>query len=126
MKNEESLELVVTLKAPRPQGNRGNRTRKETAGIGEALPGASSSPTDPLLTPRENEVMACFSEGMLYKETAFKLGISYSSVHNHQHEIYLKYHVTNKIEAVARWMQGRQINKRSAWLSERPDTLKPT
>ena len=61
-----------------------------------------------MLTPRENEVMQCFAEGMPYKEAACKLGISESTVHNHQHEIYVKYHVTNKIEALAKWQQRRR------------------
>ena len=72
----------------------------------QGTPGGSA--IDTMLTPRENEVMECFAEGMPYKEAACKLGISESTVHNHQHEIYVKYHVTNKIEALAKWEQRRR------------------
>ena len=53
-----------------------------------------------LLTDREEEVIRCFAKGLLYKETAAELGISYSTVHKHQHNIFKKFHVTNRTEAI--------------------------
>jgi len=44
--------------------------------------------------------MRCFAKGLLYKETAAELGISYSAVHKHQHNIFKKYDVTNRTEAM--------------------------
>jgi two-component system, NarL family, nitrate/nitrite response regulator NarL len=83
-------------------------TRRESKMREVKKDAVGGSAIDPALTPRENEVMACFAEGMPYKEAASKLGISESTVHHHQHEIYLKYRVTNKIEAFARWQERRR------------------
>ena len=46
---------------------------------------------NPLLTDRENEIMALLEEGFLDKEIADKLGISYSTVHFHLHNIFPKF-----------------------------------
>src|SRR2546429_4448495 len=50
----------------------------------------SDSPEDRQLTKRETEVMRCFAKRLLYKETAEKLGISFSMVNKHQHSIFRK------------------------------------
>ena len=55
------------------------------------------------LSRRDNEVMRCFVEGLLYKEIAERLGISYSAVHKHQHRIFLKLGVSNRAEAICKW-----------------------
>src|SRR5207249_1526656 len=78
------------------------RYRRSAARNG-ANDGAQSSRGDhgdARLTKRENEVMRCFAKGLLYKETAAELGISYSAVHKHQHNIFKKYDVTNRTEAM--------------------------
>lgn len=56
-----------------------------------------------VLTVRENQIMQLFAQGLLYKEIADKLAISYSSVHKYQHNIFVKLHVSNRIEAIAKW-----------------------
>ena len=56
-----------------------------------------------LLSPRENEVIRCFAQGLLYKETADALRISYSAVHKHQHKAFLKLGATNRSEAIRKW-----------------------
>src|SRR5882724_7835682 len=43
------------------------------------------------LTRREKDVMRLLAHGLLYKEIAGKLGISYSAVHKHQHNIFKKF-----------------------------------
>ena len=53
-----------------------------------------------LLTPREKQVLSRFADGLLYKEIADELGISYSAVHKYQQKIFAKLHVTNRTEAV--------------------------
>ena len=58
-----------------------------------------------LLTQREMEVMRCLAQGLLYKEIAEKLGLSYSAVHKHQHRIFLKLGVTNRSEAIRAWLR---------------------
>jgi len=52
------------------------------------------------LSQRDNEVMSYLEEGLLYKEIADKMGISYSAVHKHQHRIFLKLRVSNRAEAI--------------------------
>jgi DNA-binding NarL/FixJ family response regulator len=56
-----------------------------------------------LLTEREEDVMRRLGKGRLYKEIADELGISFSAVHKHQHNIFLKLHVGNRTEAILRW-----------------------
>ena len=60
-----------------------------------------------LLTDREEEVIRCFAKGLLYKETAAELGISYSTVHKHQHNIFVKLHVSNRTEAIRAWYSAK-------------------
>lgn len=57
------------------------------------------------LTARENEVIRCFSYGLLYKETADRLRISYSAVHKHQHKAFRKLGATNRSEAIRTWWE---------------------
>ena len=47
--------------------------------------------------------MGCFAKGLLYKETADELRISYSTVHKHQHSAFVKLHVANRTEAIVKW-----------------------
>ena len=56
------------------------------------------------LTNRENEVMSYQANGLLYKEIAEKLHISYSAVNQHLHNIYVKLQVNNGREAMRKWL----------------------
>jgi DNA-binding NarL/FixJ family response regulator len=58
------------------------------------------------LTDRENEVMSGLARGLLYKEVASELGISYSTVHKHQHSIFVKLGAGNRTEAVTKWVSS--------------------
>ena len=53
-----------------------------------------------LLSPREKEVLDLTAKGLLYKEIAVQLGISFRTVRQHLHKIYEKLHVQNKTEAI--------------------------
>ena len=53
-----------------------------------------------LLSPREKEVLHALSKGMLYKEIADELGISFHTVRQHIGKIYEKLHVQNRTEAI--------------------------
>ncbi len=55
------------------------------------------------LTKRETAVMECLAKGLLYKQIAGELGITFSTVHKHQQNIFRKLHVSNRTEAIARW-----------------------
>jgi DNA-binding NarL/FixJ family response regulator len=65
---------------------------------------ASSEPTADL-SARESEVLDCLSQGLIYKEIAEKLGISYETVHTYIRRIYEKLQVRTRTEAVAKFLR---------------------
>lgn len=68
---------------------------------------ANPSKTNLPLSPREREVLAGLADGLLYKEISQKLGVSYATVHKHQHNIFKKLHVSNRSEAIRIWLNKR-------------------
>jgi DNA-binding NarL/FixJ family response regulator len=58
------------------------------------------NPEAAVLTPRETEVLNLIAKGLLYKEIADELGISFHTVRQHIGKIYEKLHVQNKTEAI--------------------------
>lgn len=52
------------------------------------------------LTQREKEVLELTAKGLLYKEIAHELGISFGTVRQHLYKVYEKLHVQNKTEAI--------------------------
>lgn len=52
------------------------------------------------LTPREKEVISCVAAGMFNKEIAYCLRIREDTVKNHLSNIYRKFHVNDRTEAV--------------------------
>jgi DNA-binding NarL/FixJ family response regulator len=67
-------------------------------------PAVSNDPTENLST-REQEVLDCLSQGLIYKEIAEKLGISYETVHTYIRRIYEKLQVRTRTEAVAKFLR---------------------
>jgi DNA-binding NarL/FixJ family response regulator len=65
---------------------------------------ASTQPTE-TLSQREQEVLDCLSHGLMYKEIAEKLGISYETVHTYIRRIYEKLQVRTRTEAVAKFLR---------------------
>jgi DNA-binding NarL/FixJ family response regulator len=55
---------------------------------------------DAVLSPREKEILQLVAKGLLYKEIADQLGISFHTVRQHIGTIYEKLHVHNKTEAI--------------------------
>lgn len=53
-----------------------------------------------VLSPREKEVLELVAKGLLYKEIADQLNISFHTVRQHIGKIYEKLHVQNKTEAI--------------------------
>jgi DNA-binding NarL/FixJ family response regulator len=53
-----------------------------------------------ILSTRENQILLQLAKGLLYKEIAWKLGISKATVRQHIHKIYEKLHVQNRTEAI--------------------------
>ena len=62
------------------------------------LPGES-------LSEREQQVLDHLSHGLMYKEIAEKLGISYETVHTYIRRIYEKLQVRTRTEAVAKFLR---------------------
>jgi DNA-binding NarL/FixJ family response regulator len=57
------------------------------------------------LSDREQQVLDLLSQGLMYKEIADKLGISYETVHTYIRRIYEKLQVRTRTEAVAKFLQ---------------------
>ena len=58
------------------------------------------------LSEREQQVLDLLSQGLIYKEIAEKLGISYETVHTYIRRIYEKLQVRTRTEAVAKFLRG--------------------
>ena len=76
--------------------------RKVVQSFQKAAP--STQPTENL-SSREQEVLDCLSQGLMYKEIADKLGISYETVHTYIRRIYEKLQVRTRTEAVAKFLR---------------------
>ena len=57
------------------------------------------------LSEREQQVLDLLSQGLIYKEIASKLDISYETVHTYIRRIYEKLQVRTRTEAVAKFLQ---------------------
>lgn len=57
------------------------------------------------LSQREQEVLDALAQGLIYKEIAEKLGISYETVHTYVRRIYEKLQVRTRTEAVAKFLR---------------------
>lgn len=62
------------------------------------------------LSPREQEVLKCLAQGLLYKEIADKLGISIGTVRVYIRKVYEKLHVHTRTEAVLKGFPARRIS----------------
>lgn len=67
-------------------------------------PVSTSAPGE-ALSQREQEVLDCLAQGLIYKEIAEKLGISYETVHTYIRRIYEKLQVRTRTEAVAKFLK---------------------
>jgi len=57
------------------------------------------------LTSREKEILTLLAQGLLYKEIADSLGISFRTVKVHLHTIYEKLHVQSRTEATVKFLK---------------------
>ena len=57
------------------------------------------------LSEREQQVLDLLSQGLIYKEIAEKIGISYETVHTYVRRIYEKLQVRTRTEAVAKFLR---------------------
>lgn len=67
-----------------------------------------SAAADEELTPRQQEILEHLASGMLYKEIATALGVSYDTVNNHIRQIYRKLHIRSRSQAVAKFYASRR------------------
>jgi DNA-binding NarL/FixJ family response regulator len=66
--------------------------------------GGTDDPTA-ALSEREQQVLDLLSQGLIYKEIAEKIGISYETVHTYVRRIYEKLQVRTRTEAVAKFLR---------------------
>jgi DNA-binding NarL/FixJ family response regulator len=59
----------------------------------------------PSLTPRESQVLERLAQGMVPKELAYDLGISYETVREYIKAVYSKLHVRSRTEAVIKYLE---------------------
>ncbi len=59
----------------------------------------------PCLTPRESQVIEGLAQGMVPKELAHELGISYETVREYTKSVYAKLHVRSRTEAVLKYLE---------------------
>lgn len=71
----------------------------------QSRPGATTAPPTENLSEREQQVLDLLSHGLIYKEIAEKLGISYETVHTYIRRIYEKLQVRTRTEAVAKFLR---------------------
>ncbi len=57
------------------------------------------------LSDREQQVLDLLAQGLIYKEIAEKLGISYETVHTYIRRVYEKLQVRTRTEAVAKFLR---------------------
>jgi DNA-binding NarL/FixJ family response regulator len=65
---------------------------------------ASAAQTESL-SEREQQVLDCLAQGLIYKEIAEKLGIGYETVHTYIRRVYEKLQVRTRTEAVAKFLR---------------------
>ena len=66
---------------------------------------APAQPVENNLSDREQQVLTLLSQGLMYKEIADKLQISYETVHTYIRRIYEKLQVRTRTEAVAKFLR---------------------
>ena len=76
--------------------------RKVVQSLQQTAP--TAQPTENL-SEREQQVLDHLSHGLMYKEIAEKLGISYETVHTYIRRIYEKLQVRTRTEAVAKFLR---------------------
>jgi DNA-binding NarL/FixJ family response regulator len=87
--------------------------RAVLVGLRVSLPAQSdsfeTSEARPLLTPREQEILACLGEGLSNKAVARRLGISAHTVKFHLEAVFAKLGASSRADAVARGLRSGLI-----------------
>jgi DNA-binding NarL/FixJ family response regulator len=59
----------------------------------------------PGLSPRESQLLERLAQGMVPKEVAYDLGLSYETVRDYMKSVYTKLHVRSRTEAVIKYLE---------------------
>jgi len=104
LKRTSSAELLAAIQDVLKGGSpmTAHIARKVVQSFQKAGP---SPQTTENLSQREQEVLDLLSQGLIYKEIAEKLGISYETVHTYIRRIYEKLQVRTRTEAVAKFLR---------------------
>jgi DNA-binding NarL/FixJ family response regulator len=104
LKRTSSAELLAAIRDVIQGGSpmTAHIARKVVQSFQKAGP---SPQTTENLSQREQEVLDLLSQGLIYKEIAEKLGISYETVHTYVRRIYEKLQVRTRTEAVAKFLR---------------------
>ncbi len=62
-----------------------------------------------MLSNRETATLQLLAEGLMYKEIAVRMEVSISSVRTYLHRVYEKLHVTNRTQAVLKYLNHKNI-----------------
>jgi DNA-binding NarL/FixJ family response regulator len=105
LKRTTSAELLAAIKEVLAGGSpmTAHIARKVVLSFQRSAP--ASAPASENLSQREQEVLDCLAQGLIYKEIAEKLGISYETVHTYIRRIYEKLQVRTRTEAVAKFLR---------------------
>ena len=104
LKNTPGPEILAAVRALRDQGApmSSEVARKLVESFHRRpVPAAAAE----ALTPRESEILALLSEGLLYKEIGDRLAIKLDTVGTHVKSIYRKLHVRSRTEAVMKYIR---------------------
>lgn len=104
LKRTSSAELLAAIKDVQSGGSpmTTHIARKVVQSFQKTGP---SHPPAENLSPREQEVLDCLSQGFLYKEIAERLGISFETVRTYVRRIYEKLQVRTRTEAVTKFLR---------------------
>lgn len=104
LKNTPGSEILAAIRAIRDDGSpmSSDVARKLVKSFHRRpVPAAAAE----ALTPRESEILALLSEGLLYKEIGDRLEIKFDTVGTHVKSIYRKLHVRSRTEAVMKYLR---------------------
>src|SRR5260370_4898181 len=104
LKRTKSAELLQAIKEVHRGGSpmTTHIARKVTQSFQKSGP---SPQTTENLSQREHEVLHCLSQGLMYKESSDKIGVSYETVHTYIRRIYEKLQVRTRTEPVPTFLR---------------------
>ena len=104
LKRTKSAELLQAIKEVHRGGSpmTTHIARKVTQSFQKSGPSPQATEN---LSQREQEVLDCLSQGLMYKEISDKIGVSYETVHTYIRRIYEKLQVRTRTEAVAKFLR---------------------